>query len=124
MKKLILFSVIALLLSATIGCEKDENKEKEKINYKYPPCLQVEIDNYLATYPVPPKETSDIPTIKKYKCGNKIVYIYEGYGVYDQISYVVDMSCDTIGEIGGWVGNTCKCKLEYLETVWKDNRKK
>ncbi len=118
MKKLYFLCAIALLFFATLGCDnkKDDN------NYTYPPCMQEQIDIYLTNNPTPPITSS--PLINKYSCNGKIVYNWEE-GNPDELSYMVDMDCDTIGELGGIDGrNTCKCKLRYIETVWKDNRKK
>ncbi len=120
MKRIILFSALALLLSTMVGCEKEEKRKKCQKVCKYPSCMQRQIDDYLANN-IP---SSYSPLINKYSCNGKMVYSWEA-GNPDGLSYLITLDCDTIGEMGGIDGrNTCKCNLEYIETVWKDNRKK
>ncbi len=116
MKKIILLSAIALFLSTTIGCEKDEEKSK------YPPCMQEQIDAYMANNPTPPTNPA---SIKKYSCDGKIVYVYEMPHIIDAGFTVVDKDCNIICGSNGLTGKSnCKFELKYIETVWKDNRKK
>ncbi len=117
MKKQFLFSVIALLLSAMIGCEKDDTKKKD--NYPYPPCMQEQIDNLLDENPL-----QVLATIKKYKYKGKNVYILWKYYANEEIT-AVDENCNVIGTCitGGVAGpNVCFEDFEYLETVWEYDR--
>ncbi len=114
MKKLFLFSLIALLLSATIGCEKDDTKKKD--NDSYPPCMQEQIDALLEKNPL-----QGLATIKKYRYKGKKVYVLWKYYANEEIT-AVDENCNVIGTCvtGGVAGtNPCWADFEYLETVWK-----
>ncbi len=115
MKKIILFSAIALFLSAMGGCEKEEEN-------KYPTCMQEYIDTYIANNPTPPTNPA---LIEKYSYNGKIVYVFDRPYIIDAGFAVVDEDCNIICGGGGISGkNDCKFELKYIETVWKDNRKK
>ncbi len=85
--------------------------------------MQEYIDIYMANNPTPPTNPA---SIKKFSYDGKIVYIFSfNYAIIDAKFEVIDQDCNKICEGGGVLGkNDCKYELKYIETVWKDNRKK
>ncbi len=110
MKKIVLFSAVALLIFATAGCDK-----KDDNNHTYPPCMQEQINEFISD------TNSQKGAIKEYKYKDKIVYIFWRFVANEKIE-VVDPNCNVIESIiaGGVVG--CNPKLnefKYIETVWE-----
>ncbi len=117
MKSNILITVLTLFLSVGItGCEDD----KADTNSKYPECMQERIDLYIRNNLKP---LSSPARIDKYLYNGKIVYIFDIPNVPDLGFTVVGENCNVICGGGGFTGkNDCEYELEYVETVWKDNR--
>ena len=123
MKKLILVFCIATLL---IKCSKDDKKNEDSNQCKYPECFISSIDVIL-------KRPAENPraSIKKYLYNGQNVYIvddqFASIGNDIPLGIVRNENCETVCDFGGGIAGTkSTClnwdKAVFIETVWTDPR--
>lgn len=115
MKNLILTFCVSIILLTS--CDKNDDSNNEK----FPECLQITIDNYIAQF-TPQAVRANL---KKYNYHGNIVYAFDMGSIVESTTTIYDTNCNIVCGIGGIAGiNTCDDwdSAEFIITLWTDDR--